>query len=202
MRVPYHIVTCLLALLCCKRFHVVEHLFSDSVHDSMNQGARCSSEPSDVHGERPVLAWSAAPFGMALWEKRKIVIDDGFLNNHPVQASSFLSMRRAQHVNGLIAMSVCREFVLMSVVFFSRTSLQSLCLASACKWLASRHSLGEVGVSVRLFSCGEEDCVLAPLRSVGARFGRSLFACLWWSARAAGALCVFAKSVWRVLCHV
>ena len=85
---------------------------------------------------------------------------------------------------------------------FSRTPLQSLCLASACKWLASRHSLGEVGVSVRLFSCGEEDCVLAPLRSVGARFGRSLFACLWWSSRAAGALCVFAKSVWRVLCHV
>ena len=81
MRVPYHIVTYLLALLCCNRLHVVECLFSYSVHESMNQGARCSSEPSDVHGERPVLAWSAAPFGMALWEKRKIVIDDGFLNN-------------------------------------------------------------------------------------------------------------------------
>ena len=78
MRVPYHIVTCLLALLCCKRFHVVEHLFSDSVHESMNQGARCSPEPSDVHGERPVLAWSAAPFRMALWEKRSIVIDHCF----------------------------------------------------------------------------------------------------------------------------
>ena len=128
MRVPYHIVTCLLALLCCKRFHVVEHLFSDSVHESMNQGARCSSEPSDVHGERPVLAWSAAPFGMALWEKRKIMIDDGFLNNHPVQASSFLSMRRAQHVNGLIAMSVRREFVLMSVVFFQGRACKACAL--------------------------------------------------------------------------
>ena len=128
MRVPYHIVTCLLALLCCKRLHVVEHLFSYSVHESMNQGARCSSEPSDVHGERPVLAWSAAPFGMALWEKRKIVIDDGFLNNHPVQASSFLSMRRAQHVNGLIAMSVRREFVLMSVVFFQGRACKACAL--------------------------------------------------------------------------
>ena len=114
----------------------------------------------------------------------------------------YSALRRAQHLNGPIAMSVRREFVLMSVVFFSRTPLQSLCLASACQWLASRHSVGEVGVSARLFSCGEEDCVLAPLRSVGARFGRSLFACLWWSSRAEGAPCVFAKSVWRVLCHV
>ena len=78
----------------------------------------------------------------------------------------YSALRSAQHLNGPIAMSVRREFVLMSVVFFSRTPLQSLCLASACKWLASRHSVGEVGVSARLFSCGEEDCVLAPLRSV------------------------------------